>query len=495
MKNIFRFLFVVFCLFTTTNPLHAQWIQTSGPPGGWVRSFAVSGANLFAGITNGGVFLSTNNGTSWTAASAGLPSTSTVDALTASGTYLFAGTNGIFLSTDNGTSWTAANTGFTGASVATLAVSGTNLFAGANGGGVFLSTNNGANWTAKNVGLTNTIVNAFCVSSTNLFAGTAGGVFLSTDDGTSWTAASTGLTNTWINALAVSGTNLFAGTTNGGVFLSTNNGTSWTAASTGLTNTIVYALAVSGTNLFAGTHGEGVFLSTDNGTSWTAASTGLTNTYVYSLAVSGTNLFAGTFGAGVFVAVQSSLPVEITNFIAEKKLSAVELRWTTATEVNNYGFEVERRIIGETSSRWNTIGFVAGAGTSNSPHQYSYNDNNLPSGKFAYRLKQIDRDGSFQYYGNAEVEMTAPAEFFLGPNFPNPFNPATTFSFSLPLKSLASLKVFDALGREVSVVFSEELLAGKYSRQWNAADLPSGMYFYRLQAGSFTQTKKLILLK
>ena len=178
-------------------------------------------------------------------------------------------------------------------------------------------------------------------------------------------------------------------------------------------------------------------------------------------------------------------------------MNEVILNWSTATETNNYGFEVERRIIGETADRWNTIGFVASAGTSNSPHEYSYSDNNLSPGRYAYRIKEIDLDGSFKYYGHAEVEIeiTAPAEFALGQNYPNPFKPATRISFTLPSKLFASLKVFDALGREVSILVSEELPAGTYSQQWNAKGLPSGVYFYQLQAGLFTETKKLILLK
>ena len=203
---------------------HAQWVQTNGPNGGMITSFAVSGRNLFAG-TDGGVFLSTNNGTSWTA------------------------------------------TGLTRAWVSALAVSpngagGTNLFAGTYGGGVFLSTNNGTNWSAVNTGLTFLHVHALAVSPNgaggrNLFAGTEGGVFLSTNNGTNWSAVNTGLTDTSVvYALAVSGRNLFVGT-DGGLFLSTNNGTSWTA--TGLTNRRVSALAVSGRNLFAGTEGGGVW--------------------------------------------------------------------------------------------------------------------------------------------------------------------------------------------------------------------------------------------
>ncbi|HEY9164628.1 MAG TPA: YCF48-related protein [Candidatus Kryptonia bacterium] len=288
--------------------LAAQWVLSNS---NYCDAFAVSGTNLFAGAVNGGntggILLSTNNGTSWTAVNTGLSVYGLdVQALAVSGTNLFAGTygGGVYLSTNNGTNWTPVDSGLGQyESIFALASSGTNLFAGTYDNGVYLSTNNGANWTQVVSGIPvagyGFFDEALAVSGTNLFVGTyGGGVFLSTDNGTSWTAASTGLTDWSLNvlALAVSGTNLFAGTA-GGVFLSTNNGTTWTAASTGLTNMslTVNALTILGTNLFAGTDG-GVFLSTDNGTSWTEVSTGLTGSslYVYAFVVSGTNLFAGT---------------------------------------------------------------------------------------------------------------------------------------------------------------------------------------------------------
>jgi len=233
MKTIACIGVIVAIIFTTSSPIFAQWVQTNGPYGGYIRCFAVSGTNIFAG-TGGGVFLSANNGTSWT----------------------------------------DVNKGLTNTDVQALAVSGTNLFAGTWGGGVFLSTNNGISWTAVNTGLTNTDVQALAVSGTNIFAGTdGGGVFLSTNNGTSWTAVNMGLPHIRVYSLAVSGTNIFAGTRGDGVFLSTNNGTSWTAVNKGLTNDYVHSLAVSGTNIFAGTEGCGVFLSTNNGISWTAVNT------------------------------------------------------------------------------------------------------------------------------------------------------------------------------------------------------------------------------
>jgi hypothetical protein len=167
------------------------------------------------------------------------------------------------------------------------------------GSSVFLSTNNGTSWTAVNTGLTSTQVFSLAVGGSNLFAGTGIGVFLSTNNGTSW--VKTGLMNTIVWSLAVNGSNLFAGTDGDGVFLSTNNGTSWTAVNAGLTNTDVRALVQSkrDSNLFAGTSG-GVFVSTNNGTSWMAVNTGLTNTRVVSLTVNDSTLFAGTWGGGAW---------------------------------------------------------------------------------------------------------------------------------------------------------------------------------------------------
>jgi PKD repeat protein len=308
-KNYIQLFHLVFVLsfaliFTSAS---AQWTPTTGPYGGTVNTMVVSGTNIFAGTTNG-VFLSGNNGTSWTAVNTGFPfGFSSILSLAVSGTNIFAstGAGGIFMSGNNGTNWTAVNTGIPNTNVNSLTVSGTNIFAGTNSG-IFISGNNGTSWTAVNTGLTNLYVNSIALSGTNIFAGTGGGVYLSVNNGTSWTAVNTGLpANTNVVSLAVSGTNIFAGANYGGVFLSVNNGTSWTAVNTGLTNLYVQTLAVSGTNIFAGTYNGGVFLSANNGTSWTAVNTGLKNMDVKSLTVNGTNIFAGTNGAGIFLTVNN----------------------------------------------------------------------------------------------------------------------------------------------------------------------------------------------
>jgi len=285
---------------------NAQWQQANGFYGERIFSLAVSGTNIFAGTFCGGIFLTTDNGSSWTSVNNGLTNNSYayVQSLAVNGTTIFAGVGGfIFRSLNNGSSWTAVNNGLTNAYINSFAVSGTNIFAGTGGGGVLLSIDNGSSWTAMNTGLTNTDVYSFAVSGTDIFVGTAGGVFLSTNNGSNWTAVNNGLTSTTVRSFAVSGTNIFAGTANG-VFLSSDNGNSWTAVNSGLTGTSVISLAVSGTAIFAGTYGSGIFRSSNNGSNWTSVNSGLASTEVFSIAVSGTNIFAGT-SAGVFLSTNN----------------------------------------------------------------------------------------------------------------------------------------------------------------------------------------------
>jgi hypothetical protein len=311
MKSILRPLLFAFLLFTTANYLFGQWVQ-SGVDSSYVVSITVSGSNLFAGTDSHGIFLSTDNGTSWAAVNSGLTlSLNSFKSLVVSGTNLFAGSSiGLYRSTNSGTNWTQINS-LVG-SVPCLAVSGTNLFAGTDVfgggtayGGVYRSTNNGTSWTQTNSGLTSTSISSLVISTngiggTNLFAGTDSGVFLSTNNGTSWASANTGLTSLRVLCFVVAGANLYVGTDNlngapGGVYLSTTNGSTWTK--TGLASGSISCLASSGTTIFAAINFVGVYLSTDNGTNWTPVNSGLMDMdgYAASVAVSVPYLFAGNY--------------------------------------------------------------------------------------------------------------------------------------------------------------------------------------------------------
>ena len=194
-----------------------------------------------------------------------------------------------------------------------------------------------------------------------------------------------------------------------------------------------------------------------------------------------------------------AIPVELTSFTVTADGKEVMLNWSTATELNNYGFEVQRKF---GANDFVTVGSVKGHGTTTSVNNYTYVDKLIDGGKYFYRLKQIDFNGTFEYSNEIEVEVRVLDNFTLEQNYPNPFNPTTKISWQSPVSSLPDgkagwqvLKVFDVLGNEVATLVDEEMEAGYHSIDFDASDLPSGVYFYRIQAGNFVDTKKLILLR
>lgn len=189
-----------------------------------------------------------------------------------------------------------------------------------------------------------------------------------------------------------------------------------------------------------------------------------------------------------------SLPIELSAFTAKfRDKDKVDLNWVTKTEVNNYGFNVERRI---NEGEWNSIGFVEGHGSSISPKEYSYSDKDLFTGgsNFQYRLKQIDTDGSFEYSDVVEVEVI-PTQFELSQNFPNPFNPSTTIRFSLPKETQLKINLYNMLGELLETIAEGTYQTGYHKVTVNANNLPSGMYIYRIESNDFVQTKKMMLVK
>ena len=206
--------------------------------------------------------------------------------------------------------------------------------------------------------------------------------------------------------------------------------------------------------------------------------------------------------------VSNTVPVELLSFTASSIKNTVTLNWITATETNNSGFEVQRlkdsKI--EKIKNWKSIGFINGHGTTTESKSYSFTDKDLTEGKYRYRLKQIDFDGSFEYSNVISVELDLPTKFTLEQNYPNPFNPSTKISWQSPVGSWQTLKVFDVLGREVATLVNEFRSAGSYEVEFNPEssikNLPagrqgtaSGIYFYQLKAGDYIETKKMLLIK
>jgi hypothetical protein len=203
--------------------------------------------------------------------------------------------------------------------------------------------------------------------------------------------------------------------------------------------------------------------------------------------------FGENFAVHIF---DNPVPVELSNFIVASNLNNVEICWTTLTEMNNAGFEIERKT---ESYDWTKIIFIPGIGTSTEPHSYTYIDNQLKTGSYSYRLKQIDLNGSFVYSDKVNIEVSIPGEFTLEQNYPNPFNPSTNIGFRVADLGFVSLKVYDILGNEVATLVNEQKPAGEYKVEFSPESSiqhqASGIYFYKLEAGNFTQTKKMILMK
>lgn len=229
------------------------------------------------------------------------------------------------------------------------------------------------------------------------------------------------------------------------------------------------------------------------------------NIYDAIEATGSTNAYTGAlpnndWGNGILDVLAASnsslLPVELASFSAVVNSQKVQLSWSTATEVNNYGFDVERKAVSDEAGGWEKIGFVAGAGNSNSSLSYSFFDKAPVSGKSLYRLRQVDIDGSASYSDEIEVNLTLPVEFNLSQNYPNPFNPATVIKFSIPEKSSVKLNIFNALGQQVASLLNKEMEAGNHSVKFDASRLTSGVYFYRLETNTGNlAVKKMLLIK
>lgn len=192
------------------------------------------------------------------------------------------------------------------------------------------------------------------------------------------------------------------------------------------------------------------------------------------------------------------LPIQLNNFVVDMYDDKACLYWQTISEINNYGFEIQKSIIDNPpiEKKWEKIGFVEGKGTSSTVTQYQYTDLTVQTGKtYMYRLLQIDKDGSIHYSTKEQDITIVPSRPYLSMNYPNPFNPKTQIDYKITLKEKVSLKVYNIVGENIATLVDKEQEAGNYSVEFNAAALSSGVYFYKLRAGNFISVKKMMFVK
>jgi hypothetical protein len=204
------------------------------------------------------------------------------------------------------------------------------------------------------------------------------------------------------------------------------------------------------------------------------------------------------FGEKFPITIIPKIPVELISFLAKSSLDGIILKWETATEVNNNGFEVQKSRAEE--EIWQTIGFVKGHGTTTEKKSYSFLDDSKNNGEYYFRLKQVDFNGAFEYSNKILINFSAiPSEISLHQNYPNPFNPVTSIRYSLPVESFIKLIIYNSLGEEMATIINGSQPAGLFETSWNASAFTSGIYFYKLIAeniyGEQSVTKKMILTK
>jgi photosystem II stability/assembly factor-like uncharacterized protein len=282
-----------------------------------------------------------------------------------------------------------------------------------------------------------------------------------------------------------------------GIIIGTiNGGVTWTTLQQA--NQIFRGISMVDQNIgfvVGGHWGHGVIMTTnDGGSTWTQE---IIDSLGVLRSVSLVDAFNGWIVGDNGIILHTTnggnpVPVEQNSFTASANGKQVTLNWVTATELNNQGFEVQRKF---GSNDFVTIGSVKGHGTTTSPNNYSYIDKLTDAGKYFYRLKQIDFGGKYEHSQTVEVNWSPFTTYKLEQNYPNPFNPTTTIGFVIPEKGNVKLSVLNILGEEIKVLLKEEKESGYHTIDFDASDLPSGVYFYQLKAGPFIQTRKMLLLR
>ncbi len=458
----------------------------------------------YAACAYGVILKTTNSGAEWVGLNPG-PGLSYSDIYFVNANLGWAvGENGtISKTTDGGNSWIQQG-GVTSAWLNCVYFYDANIgLAGGTNGTILKTTNGGATWSLISCGTLATIEDGCFISATAGWMVAQSGVLLkSVNGGSAWSVQAAN-SPTHLNAIcfATSTVGWVAGE-GGKIAKTTDGGATWFDQVSG-TNSNLNSIEIVNADTGWAVGDNGVIRVTYNGgATWSNQISTTTNNLRSVYFVDARHGWAGGLNSTILeYAIVHALPIQLASFSASVVGSAVRLDWVTISEVNNFGFYVERS---SNSSSFERLpnSFVAGNGTTNDPQTYSFTDRNPLASNAFYRLQQIDLDGTVHYtepvsvsgvtsVGDAEI----PVAYVLKQNYPNPFNPSTKIEFSIPNGSFVSLKVFDMLGQEVATLVSEELRQGTYAKTFVGDGLSSGVYLYKLSAGSFSETKKFVLSK
>ena len=503
-----RLIFLVLSLIPLQTSF-SQWLMINSPSN--VNDLIISSSGKMLAATNTGLYISTDNGTTWDSTFNNL-NINKIKKDNLGNIYFNSGE--LYKSSDDGINWLNCFNSNSDLLIVNFDISSNNdivIAAKYWYNYILKSEDNGNNWDTlgtfasmqsvdRILGITQNSSNSIFFSS---YYHTSGGIVIeskllwrTTDNGAYWERINSGVY--FNNIYFFQDTMYLAAENNGayispsGIYKSYNEGDTLIIINNGLINKNTKKIIITPGNILLCFTYDGIYRSLDAGNYWQKLNLigllgGIKSIYFSDEGV----LYACTTnGIGVF---SGELPVELTSFIASHSLNKVQINWQTATELNNQGFEIQRKF---ENSDWITIGFRTGKGTKTEPTSYFYEDDisELNFDKLYYRLKQIDFNGTFSYSAEVEV-ITQPLDFALYQNYPNPFNPSTIINFAVKDAGLVSLKVYDILGSEVATLVNETKVAGNFAVEFNAANLPSGVYIYTLQINGYTESKKMLLLK
>lgn len=535
----------------------STWTQLTGglPSSNLSTVIASSNGTVFAGSYTNGVYRSTDNGNTWQQRNSGLSNLHITAFMFDTPQSVFVSTlGGFFRSTNEGSSWFQANSGVSPSYIGILCMAkqGGTLLGGSDGVGVYRSRTGGQNWNRSNSGLVGTVVNALVNGpSGQLFAATFGGVFITTNGGNDWSTSNNGISNLFVRTVFVAATGyLFAGTasiggpsesgvyrsvdggqnwtwssagfaytwtdikgfaatsndqlfvaTNDYVYRSTDNGASWVQSTTGLPTNFIQSIAVDpGDGVYVGTLGDGIFRSTNGSLTWTAINSGLGNLYVDALAINSLGyLFAGTNGHGVFRSTDRGASWEQV-LIQPPYLSVSNISINEEDELYVAISSAENDDIGvwrstDAGTTWDQL--LQGLGIHASLNSLCFDD-------AGYLYAGSNGGGVFRSDESTtavkSMDRRSGKQPTLSQNYPNPFNPSTVISYELPANTRTTLTIYNVLGQEVRTLVDGPETVGAKSVTWDGRDnhgrqVVSGVYLYRLQAGSYVQARKMILMK
>jgi photosystem II stability/assembly factor-like uncharacterized protein len=486
-------------VYRTTN-YGNNWYSVNGLPN--YTSIINSNENLYA--YGSSLYISTNSGYNWINMDISQIS-GNISGISFSGQKMFVcttkdyynyfyGIGGVFYSTNSGVNWFSTYNGIYNLSLNAIANVGTNLFAGKYG--MFITTNNGINWCEINTQEIKSIINVLYSTDNSIYAGTGSGIFVSSNNGQNWINIENNNFLSNVTSLAVSGSNIFAGQEYGDLYISSNNGTNWRVIDTANLHVHdIKDIIITGTNVFACFDMGGICRSTNNGLNWTAVNNGLPNPHYYcvSMAKDGQNVFACYYwGNGIYMSSNNGDNwIQISNNISNRNFS-------TIVAYNGKIFVGADSVIYYSSNygtNWIQVNQGFPAYNSNSFIHKLYISNGYIYATTIYR--SVWRRSLDEFLSIRKVSEDVPTNYYLFQNYPNPFNPKTIIRFKIKDSRFVTIKIYDILGQEIQTLVNQNLNAGTYEIPYeiNTGLISSGIYFYKIKAGKFSDTKKMLIIK